>query len=383
MTLKIAIVAGEASGDILGAGLIKALRTLYPDLSVSGIGGELMLAAGCQSLFKQDELAVMGILEPLKRLPRLIHIYRTLCRHFSENKPDVFIGIDSPDFNLRLAANLHGQGITTVHYVSPSVWAWRQYRIHHIKRVVDLMLTLLPFEAAFYEKHQMPVQFVGHPLAEKIPLQVDKTAARLALKLDAQGEVLALLPGSRKQELEQLGKAFLEAALICHQARPHLQFITSSINEARAEEWRRLHQEFAPTLPLHFFVGRSQEVMAAADAILVTSGTATLEAMLFKRPMVIAYRTSAFNFMLARLLVKTPFIGLPNLLAGEALVPELIQDQVQPETLARLLLEFLTSPEKTALLQQKFLALHHQLAQQADLQAAKAVSKLLENKRLI
>ena len=265
MTLKIAIVAGEASGDILGAGLITALRLLHPEIKVSGIGGPAMRAAGCESFFEQDELAVMGLIEPLKRLPRLVHIFRSLMRRFSENKPDVFIGIDSPDFNLRLESRLHRLGIPTVHYVSPSVWAWRQHRIHHIKRVVDLMLTLLPFEADFYKKHAQPVQFVGHPLAEKIPFTVDTQAARQTLGLPQDGDYLALLPGSRQQELHYLGQAFLETALLCHQKNPKLQFITSSINEARAKEWQRLHQTFAPQLPLQFFIGRSREVMAAAQ----------------------------------------------------------------------------------------------------------------------
>lgn len=382
MTIHIGIVAGESSGDLLGAGLITALRQLHPDLQVSGIGGPSMIKAGCQSLYALDELAVMGIIEPLKRLPRLLRIRRDLYHHFTTTQPDVFIGIDSPDFNLDLELKLHQQGIPTVHYVSPTVWAWRQYRIHKIARAVDLMLTLLPFEAQFYRKHQVPVQFVGHHLADKIPMQVDKTAARAALGLPSAGNIIALLPGSRRQELHHLGQTFLEAALLCHQAKPELQFITSSINADRDKEWRKLHQEFAPQLPLQFFIARSHEVMSAADAILVTSGTATLEAMLLKRPMVIAYRTSAFNFLLAKMLVKVPFIGLPNLLAQEALVPEFIQDGVKAQSLASALLEYLNHPEKTAQLEKKFSDIHHQLAQNADLQAAKAIVGLCEGIRL-
>jgi lipid-A-disaccharide synthase len=377
MTLKIGIVAGEASGDLLGAGLIQALRSYHPDIQFSGVGGELMLKAGFSSLFDQEELAVMGIVEPLRRLPRLLHIRRKLYQHFSQTKPAVFIGIDSPDFNLGLELKLRQQGLKTVHYVSPTVWAWRQNRIYKIAKAIDLMLTLLPFEAEFYKKHQVPVKFVGHPLADKIAMQVDKETARSALQLVGEAPVLALLPGSRRQELRHLGRAFLETALLCYQKKPNLRFITSSINKERDAEWRALHQAFAPELPLEFFVGRSREVMAAADTILVTSGTATLESMLFKRPMVIAYRTGAFNYFLAKLLVKTPFIGLPNLLAQEALVPELIQEAVQPEKMAELLLNYWDQPEKTLFLQERFSSLHRELSQNADLQAAAAVWALL------
>lgn len=377
MSNHIGIVAGEASGDILGAGLIKALKVHYPDLRITGIGGPKMIEAGCESLFDQEELAVMGIVEPLKRLPRLLHIRRQLYQHFSKTKPQIVIGIDSPDFNLDLELKLKKEGLRTAHYVSPSVWAWRQYRIHKIARAVDLMLTLLPFEAAFYQKHKVPVQFVGHPLAERVPLIPDKKAARLALGLDPDAKFIALLPGSRAQELKYLGQPFLEAALMAYQRNPSLAFISSAVNAEREAQWRQLHQKFAKDLPLHIFRSRSPEVMAAADAVLVTSGTATLETMLYKRPMVIAYRTSAFNFMIGKWLIKTPFIGLPNLLAGEALVPELIQEAVEPKRMAELLLEYLDQPEKTAALEARFTALHEQLLQGADQKAAKAIMAIM------
>ncbi len=377
MTLSIGIVAGEASGDLLGAGLMKALKQLHPALSFSGIGGRAMIQEGFHSLYQLDELAVMGIIEPLRRLPRLLQIRRQLYRHFSNNQPAVFIGIDSPDFNLSLELKLRRQGIPTVHYVSPTVWAWRQKRIYKIARAVDLMLTLFPFEAAFYQKHQVAVQFVGHPLADRLAMQVDQAAVRADLGIAEKAPVLALLPGSRRQEIQHLAQAFLETALLCQQAKPELRFITSAINQEREQEWRALHQQLAPKLALEFYLGRSHEVMAAADAILVTSGTATLEAMLLKRPMVIAYRTSAFNFFLAKHLIKTPFIGLPNLLAQEELVPEFIQDAVHPETMANSLLTYFSCPEKTFSLQQKFTTLHQQLSQNADLQAAQAVLELI------
>lgn len=378
MTLHFGIVAGEASGDLLGAGLIQALRQFNPNIQFSGIGGQAMLQKGFHSLYSLEELSVMGIVEPLRRLPRLLQIRKNLYRHFSKVKPAVLIGIDSPDFNLGLELKLRQQGIPTVHYVSPSVWAWRQKRIYKIARAVDLMLTLFPFEAEFYKKYQVPVKFVGHPLADRIAMQVDKGSARFALGLEEHEPVLALLPGSRRQELHYLGKVFLEAARLCRQAKPGLRFITSSINQERDQEWRTLHQQLAPELPLEFYRGCSTEVMAAADVILVTSGTATLEAMLLKRPMVIAYRTSAFNYFLAKRLVKTRFIGLPNLLAEEELVPELIQEAARPESIAPLLLTYLDDFEKTRMLQETFSALHHKLSQNADFQAAQAIWKLIK-----
>ncbi len=376
--MQIGIVAGEASGDLLGAGLIQALKKLNPNFQFSGIGGPAMVRNGFHSIYPLEELSVMGILEPLRRLPRLLRIRSDLYRYFSKMKPAVFIGIDSPDFNLSLELKLRQEGISTAHYVSPTVWAWRQNRIHKIARAVDLMLTLFPFEAAYYQKQNVPVKFVGHPLADRIAMQVDKSIVRNALGLDQDAPVLALLPGSRRQELKHLGKAFLKTAELCRQAKPGLQIITSSINRERDLEWKDLHHQVAPKLPLSFYQGRSREVMAAADAILVTSGTATLEAMLFKRPMVVAYRTSAFNYFLAKRLVKTPFIGLPNLLAREALVPELIQNAVRPDHMASLLLSYLDNPEKTLPLQQKFSDLHHELSQNADSQAAQAIYELIK-----
>jgi lipid-A-disaccharide synthase len=377
--INIGIIAGEPSGDLLGAGLIQALKQYFPHLNVTGIGGSAMIEAGCHSLFDMEELSVMGIIEPLKRLPRLLHIRRELFRYFNKMKPDVFIGIDSPDFNLDLELKLREQGITTAHYVSPSVWAWRQNRIYKIARAVDLMITLFPFEAQFYEKHHVPVQFVGHPLANKIGMSVSKEEARAALKVKAK-RLVALLPGSRSQELKYLGKAFLKAAQRCYQADSSLEFITASINSDREKEWKQMHQEIAPLVPLHFFSGRSHEVMAAADAILVTSGTATLESMLFKKPMVIAYKTSGFNYFLAKLLVKTQYIGLPNLLAQQALVPELIQDKATPDALADAVMHSL-HPATAADLHEKFSALHQQLAQNADQQAAKAIFSLIQAKK--
>lgn len=359
--MRIGIVAGEASGDLLGAKLIAALKVADPLLQVEGVGGPAMIEAGCKSLFDMERLAVMGLIEPLKRLPDLFKLRRDLYQHFITNPPDVFIGIDAPDFNLGLELKLRNKGIKTIHYVSPSVWAWRQRRIHKIAKAVDMMLTLLPFEAAFYEKHQVPVRYVGHPLASQIPMQIDVKAARRSLNLDEGLTYIALLPGSRSQEIRYLAEPFLRAAYLAWKARPNLRFVTSHINEKRYQAFAAFHKEFAPDLPLTFYLRKSQEVMAASNVVLVTSGTATLETMLYKKPMIIAYRMSPITYQLAKYLVKTPFIGLPNIIAQEMLVPELIQDAVTPEKIVEQLFRFLDQPKLIEHLQNKFNAIHNEL----------------------
>lgn len=375
--IKVGMLAGEASGDLLGASLINALRHQYQDIQVEGIGGPAMQAAGCHSLFEMERLSVMGILEPLKRLPDLLKLRRDVCRHFLTNPPDVFIGIDSPDFNLGIERTLRQAGIKTVHYVSPSVWAWRQYRIRKIAKSVDLMLTLFPFEAAYYKKQQIPVAYVGHPLADQIPLIVDKPAAKKALGLDANVTYVALLPGSRKQEIQQMAEPYLLAAKQILQQRPGVRFITSQINEARHREFYACYQCVAPDLPLAIFTARSHDVMAAADTAIVTSGTATLECMLYKTPMVIAYRMPALIYKLVRWMIVAPYAGLPNLLAGKLLVPELIQTEVTPEAIANSTLDYLNHPEKIATLQQAFSALHELLHENAANRAVTAIGSVL------
>lgn len=378
--MKIAILAGEASGDLLGAKLIQALRHAHPDLEVEGMGGPAMQAEGFKSLFDIERLNVMGFIEPLKRLPDLLKLRRDLYQHFIENKPDIFIGIDAPDFNIGLELKLREAGIKVVHYVSPSVWAWRQNRIHKIKKAVDLMLTLLPFEAAFYEKHAVPVKYVGHPLAEKIPLEPDKLAARKSLALEADATYIALMPGSRKQEIRHMAEPFLLAAQKLWMQKPNLRFITSQINEQRYQEFYAAFQQYAPELPLQFFKRRSQEVLTAADAVVVTSGTATLETMLYKQPMVIAYKMSRFTYQLAKYLVKTPYAGLPNLLANELLVPELIQDAATPDAIAAHLKDYIDHPEKVRVLKQRYLELHKMLKMPSGEMAAGAILSLLEKR---
>lgn len=359
--IKIGMLAGEASGDLLGAKLIHALRERYPQIQIEGIGGPAMVAAGCNSLFDIERLAVMGFIEPLLRLPDLIKLRHDLYTHFIKNPPDVFIGIDAPDFNLGLELKLRQAGIPVVHYVSPSVWAWRQYRVKKIAKAVDMMLTLLPFEAKFYEQHHIPVRYVGHPLAEQIPLQVNTLAARRALCIDPNATYVALLPGSRHQEIRYMAEPFLRAAHQAWKQRPHLRFLTAHVNEKRYQEFYECYKRYTPDLPLEFFTRRSQDVMAAADVVVVTSGTSTLETMLFKKPMIIAYRMSKLTYQLAKRLVKTPFIGLPNLLANELLVPELIQNAVTPDAICQAMLDYLDHPEKVQALEAKFTQLHQAL----------------------
>ncbi len=376
--VHIAIVVGEASGDLLGAGLIRELRRRFPAAEFSGIGGPRMLAEGFHSFFPQDRLAVMGLVEPLKRLPELLRIRRFLRDHFTQHPPALFVGIDSPDFNLTLEGQLKAVGIPTAHYVSPSVWAWRQKRVEKIARSVDLMLCFLPFEAEFYQRHQVPVEFVGHHLADTIPLVADKSAARASLHLPESARVVALMPGSRASEVEQLGKLFLQAALICHQQDAAIEFV---IPAANPERYRQLHLLLAhyTDARIHLINGQSHTVMAAADVVLMASGTTTLEAMLFKRPMVIAYRLAWLSWMILSRLVKTPYVGLPNIIAGRELVPELLQDKATPDNLAAEVMRYFTEPKRVAELQHTFTELHQLLKRDASKRAADALAKLIES----
>jgi lipid-A-disaccharide synthase len=374
--MHIGIVAGETSGDLLGAGLLMELQKSFPHLTASGIGGPAMLQAGFTSLYDMERLAVMGLVEPLFRLPELFKIRNALFNYFILHRPDVFIGIDSPDFNLGLELKLRQAGIPVVHYVSPSVWAWRKKRIHKIAQAVDLVLTLFPFEADFYRAHNVPVQFVGHPLADLIPLHPDKLAARHSLNLDSAATYIALLPGSRRNEIKYLAELFISTAAIISRTRPEIKFITSAVNAERDQEVKALCKKLAPHLPIDFFIGKSHEIMASADAVLVTSGTATLETLLFKKPMVIAYRMAELTYQIARHLVKVPYIGLPNLLANQLLVPEFIQKEAHPQQLASALLDFIDHPKKIAVLEKKFLTIHQTLRCNANEKAAAAIQKL-------
>ncbi len=371
------IVAGEASGDILGAGLIRSLRKRYPDARFVGIGGEEMIAEGFHSLVPMERLSVMGLVEVLGRLRELFQIRARLMDYFLGNRPDVVIGIDSPDFTLGVERRCREAGMLTAHYVSPSVWAWRQKRIFKIAKSIDLMLTLFPFEARFYEEHQVPVRFVGHPLADRIPMEPDTPAARRSLGLDEDKPVLAILPGSRGGEVERLGGLFLEAARWIQERRPDLQLAIPCVNREREKQVRELVDALEVKLPVTIVRGRSREVMAASDVVLLASGTATLEAMLLKKPMVVGYRLSGFTYAIASRLVKLTHVALPNLLAQKELVPELLQDDATPESLGKAVLEGLENREKRADLKAAFAELHGSLRQNADEQAAEAISDLI------
>lgn len=372
--LRIGIVAGEASGDLLGADLIKALRTQSTrPLEFCGVGGARMLAEEFHSLFDIERLAVMGFVEPLKRLPELLSMRKRLREHFLEWRADIVIGIDAPDFNLGLELWLRERGVKTAHYVSPSVWAWRQGRIHKIKRAVDLMLTLFPFEEQFYRDHDVPVVCVGHPLGDQFPLQPDIAAAREQLQIAIDATVVALLPGSRGGEIAQVGGDFLDTAAWLLQRRSDIQFVLPAANAARRVQIEALLAERADRLPIRVLDGQSQLAMTAADTVLMTSGTTTLEAMLLKKPMVVAYRMGKWSFALARHLVKIDNISLPNLLADEALVPERLQDDVRADVLGPLVLEQLDDAELRERLTQRFLQIHQGLRRNASTRAASAL----------
>lgn len=374
--MRIGMVVGEASGDILGAGLIEALRRHLPGAHFLGVGGPRMLALGFDSLYPQDRLAVMGYVEPLKRLPELLRMRGRLKQHFIDSNIDLFVGIDSPDFNLTLEQALREAGIATAHYVSPSVWAWKQKRIVKIARAVDLMLTLFPFEAEFYRRHGVAVEFVGHPLADEIPLQADAAAARRELGVDAQAQTVALLPGSRGGEVKLLGPVFLQTAHWCLQQRPGLRFLLPAANSQRRQQIEQQLRQCDP-LPLTLIDGQSHTVMAAADAVLMASGTTTLEALLLKKPMVVAYKMAALSYAIISRMVKSDYIALPNLLAQRQLVPEILQSAATPQNLGRALLDYFDRPAQAAALQQHYRDIHRQLRCNASEKAAAAVLKLI------
>lgn len=369
--LRIALVAGEASGDILGAGLMQALKRSHGAVEFIGIGGPRMQAEGLASYFPMERLAVMGLVEVLGRLPELLARRKRLIHTLIEARPDVFIGIDAPDFNLTLELRLRQAGIKTVHYVSPSVWAWRQKRVLKIREACDLMLTLFPFEAKFYLDHQVPVRFVGHPLANTIPLQADRQAARAALGVPAEVPLVALLPGSRGGEVARLGELFLDTAQRLRALRPGVQFVLPCASAERRVQLEALLA--SRDLPLLLLDGQSHEALAACDTVLIASGTATLEALLYKRPMVVAYRVAPLTYRILRRLVKSPYISLPNLLAERMLVPELIQDAATPDALAQALVPLLDNGVEQT---QGFDVIHRALRQDASQQAADAVLKL-------
>jgi lipid-A-disaccharide synthase len=375
-------VAGEASGDILGAGLMEALREQYPQIVFEGVGGPRMQAQGFVSFYPLDRLSVMGLVDPLKRMPELLRMHRNLINHFLSQPPDVYIGIDSPDFNLGIERQLHRVGIKTVHYVSPSVWAWRQGRVKKIARSVDLMLTLLPFEAAFYRQHAVPVQFVGHPLADQYALQPDTAGARQQLDCAHEQHIVAILPGSRGGEINLLAPVFFQAMAQLLKRDRGCFFLIPAASEERFARLQQMLAEAIQQAPqltgrVRLLLGRSRQVMTAADLVLMASGTTTLEAMLLKKPMVVAYKLPPVSYRIMSRLIKTKFISLPNLLAGEALVPELLQDDVNSDALCRALEQWMDQPERVVELKGRFAKLHRLLRRDASGAAAQAVAQLL------
>lgn len=380
--MRLAIVAGEVSGDILGAALISALKLLDPELVVEGVGGERMRAAGCQCLHDADELAVMGLVEVLAELPRLLKLRRGLVKHWRGNKPDIFVGVDAPDFNLGLERKLRRRGIPTVQFVSPSVWAWRQKRVHKIARSTDLVLCLLPFEKAFYDRHGVAADFVGHPLADQVPERMEQARFRRQLELPEQGQVVAILPGSRRGELSRMGLDFAGAVAWLAARRPELKFVSPMAGPVVRRAFEEALSQAAPGVEVHLVDGNAQACMAAADVVLLASGTAALEAALVKRPMVMAYRISKLSKWLAEHLwgLRLAHYSLPNLLSPEPLVPEYVMDAVTPENLGAEVLSLLEDSERCRSMVHAFEAIHRDLRRNAAASAARAVLALRQRR---
>lgn len=370
----IAIVAGEASGDLLGSMLMTAIREAGPDVSFIGIGGPKMQAVGMNVLFPLEKLAVNGYLEVLRHYRELVGIRRSLRARFLAEPPDLFIGIDAPDFNLDLELALKQHGIPTVHYVSPSIWAWRGERIHKIKRAVSHLLALFPFEPPLYEKIGVPVSYVGHPLADLLPLQPRRSEMREQMHIPQDARVYALLPGSRQSEVRRLAATFIETARLILQQQPGALFLVPlASRETRGIFEHALWQLDAQQLPFTLLFGHAHDAMVAADGVLVASGTATLETALLKRPMVITYKLSPFSYWLARRRQYLPYVGLPNILAGRFVVPEILQDDATPQNLAQALLNAVNTRQAVARLEACFDGIHRSLRQNTAEKAAQAI----------
>jgi lipid-A-disaccharide synthase len=376
MSKCFAMVAGEASGDILGAGLIKALKINYPDARFVGIGGPKMIAEGFETLYSMERLSVMGLFEVLTRLGELLKIRKQLFNTIKDIKPDAFIGIDAPDFNLALERKLKQSGIKTVHYVSPSIWAWREKRVFKIKKSVDLVLCLFPFEVDFYAKYDVPAIFVGHTLADAIDLEPNVAEAKNILGIADNIPIVAILPGSREGEVSRLGKLFLQSAEIIQKAIPNVQFIIPAANEARKQQLQQLLSDFE-SVHVTLLNGQSREAMCASDVVLMASGTAALEGMLFKKPLVVSYRLSKLTAFFVFRMLRQPFVSLPNLLAGKELIPEILQDNATPDALSQAVLKFLQDENASKHLYEEFLTIHKTLRVNADECSAKAIEQLI------
>ena len=373
--MKVAIVAGEASGDLLGAALIRAIKARWPETEFYGIAGPRMMAEGAASLYPMEKLAVRGYVEVLRHLREILGIRSGLKRRLLSDRPDLFIGIDAPDFNLGLEARLKAAGIPTVHYVSPSIWAWRPERIHSIGKAVERILVLFPFEAPLYEKEGIPVTFVGHPLADAMPLEPDRAEARAQLRLPSAAVPVALLPGSRMNELELHADLVIDTARELAKNRPEIRFfVPLATRETRDYFERRIYELEALELPITILFGHAQLALHAAEVALVASGTATLEAALARCPMVITYKLNPLTYWLVKRKAILPYAGLPNILAGEFIVPELLQQDATPANLAQALGNWLDNKGARKLLRERFAVLHAELAKGHDERVADALA---------
>lgn len=377
----IGIVAGEASGDLLGSHLMEALKRVMPDVRFIGIGGHKMQAVGMQVLFPMEKLAVRGYVEVLRHYCEIVGIRRKLQAHFFTNPPDLFIGVDAPDFNLDLELKLKERGIPVIHYVSPSIWAWRGERIHKIKRAVSHILALFPFEAPLYKKAGIPVTYVGHPLADMLPAVPNRAAMRVQMRLSMQNKVFAFLPGSRQSEVRFLAATFIETARLILQKLPEAIFLVPlASSETRCSFKEALWQCEGHDLPITILFGHAHDAIIAADIVLVASGTATLETALLKRPMVITYKMPALSWWLMQRKKYQPYVGLPNILAGKFVVPELLQKDATPENLAQALLNLLFDEQAVAELETIFTDMHSTLRQSNAHKAAQAILPYLSER---
>jgi lipid-A-disaccharide synthase len=371
---KVGIVAGEASGDLIGSHLIRALKKHRPDIEFIGIAGPKMQGEGARSLFPIERLSVRGYVEVLRHLPGLLKIRSELAQFFIKTKPDLFIGIDAPDFNFGLERKLKRKGIPTIHYVSPSIWAWRKGRMGKIKRAVSHMLALFPFEPAIYEKANVPVTYVGHPLADILPMEPDKQGARESLKIKDDKLVIAMLPGSRQSEVKQLADLYVKTAQLIAQEHPDVQFLVPLITrETRAIFEQAMYANQAYETPIQILFGHAHMAMEAADAVIVASGTATLEAALLKRPMVITYRMPRLSWWILKRMNYLPYVGLPNILAGRFVVPELLQHDAIPEKLAETTLRMVSDKTLMQEIRAEFTRIHETLRQNTEEKAAEAI----------
>ena len=375
--LHVGIVAGESSGDALGADLIRAIQQRLPNAMFEGIGGPRMIDAGCFSLYPMERLSVMGISEVMRHLPGLLAMRRDLRAHFLATPPDIFIGIDAPDFNLGLERSLRLAGIRTVHYVSPSVWAWRHYRIQTVARSCDALLTLFPFEEDYYRQQPVQVRCVGHPLADQLADEINPATARHHLGLPQQAPLVALLPGSRREEVRRLAGPFIRTAYWCWKLVPQMRFVAALADRACRTEFERELKQQGESLPITLLNGRSLEAMAAADAVLLACGTAALECLLLKRPMVVAYRMSLLSYRIARLLSNTRVYSLPNLLAGRPVVREFIQHGLTADRLGGEIMRLINNRRLTHELEAVFSGIHAELRRDASRVAADAVLELV------